>query len=603
MRSYKKKNHVFLQYGAFALLFLGIKLLIIQSFGNATPFWDQWDAEAANLYEPFLNGTLSWQDLFATHNEHRIFTTRILALILLMANGIWNPLLQMVVNAGLHIATTILLILLITQVIGRKYTPALLLIAIPLFGIPYDWENTLTGFQAQFYFLILFSILSLWFFSISKPFSLRWWIGVSVATLAFFSFASGVFAFASAVFMGCVSYFLRLRRTKKQIIAILILTAGFVAGIAFTPLSSSNAVRTLFTHDFFKAIINIISWPLTPNIFSALFCAFPAIVFMGCMLWKRPDINDRRWFLMSLIVWLLGQDLSVAFGRGGGLAPRYLSLFALSLLINFASFIAISQFFEKEKKRLIKKTSIAWAFIILISITFYTQKHVSDKILERRDTAIIHESNTRNYLLSNDFVYLENKPLFHIPYPSAKRLASILESKIVRNTLPFSIREPINYIAVHKNPDNKFLFNQCCYPSTPKSEHITFGSYGKKGDITTGKIEIEFDFTQSQSPWVAIPIAGYPLAENIKLEIEQNGERTPITMEHNPRESWQTPYMKIRKGIFSIHLTDLNPEIWVAVGMPVEIGRLDRFVNTLLSNYYIFLIMGIVFGTYSTMPD
>src|SRR6266576_6839573 len=57
---------------SFSLLLFGIKLWLINFYGNATPVWDQWDAEAKNLYKPFLDGTLSWHQLFAAHNEHRV---------------------------------------------------------------------------------------------------------------------------------------------------------------------------------------------------------------------------------------------------------------------------------------------------------------------------------------------------------------------------------------------------------------------------------------------------------------------------------------------------------------------------------------------------
>jgi hypothetical protein len=45
--------------GLFAAILFGIKLWLIATYGNATPFWDQWDAEAANLYKPFLKARLA----------------------------------------------------------------------------------------------------------------------------------------------------------------------------------------------------------------------------------------------------------------------------------------------------------------------------------------------------------------------------------------------------------------------------------------------------------------------------------------------------------------------------------------------------------------
>ena len=81
-----------LPYVAFASIVLGIKLLVIHHFGNATPFGDQWDAEADHLYRPWMDGSLHWHDLSIPHNERRIFTTRISALLLFELNGqVWIP--------------------------------------------------------------------------------------------------------------------------------------------------------------------------------------------------------------------------------------------------------------------------------------------------------------------------------------------------------------------------------------------------------------------------------------------------------------------------------------------------------------------------------
>ena len=91
-----------LAFAAFSATLLGAKLWLIGAYGNATPYWDQWDGEAAALYRPLLDGTLGWANLLAPHNEHRIFTMRLIELALLMLNGIWNPLLEMVVNAVIH---------------------------------------------------------------------------------------------------------------------------------------------------------------------------------------------------------------------------------------------------------------------------------------------------------------------------------------------------------------------------------------------------------------------------------------------------------------------------------------------------------------------
>ena len=162
---------------ALALVLFGAKLLVIGTYGNATPFWDQWDSEARLLYAPFLESRLEWRQLLEPHNEHRILTARLLALGLLSANGLWNPLLQMVVNAALHVGLVCLLAWLLTRVVGHRLLVVVLAFCLVLFSCPYGWENTLAGFQSCFYFLLLFAIGSLWLVTTAAPFSTRWWTG------------------------------------------------------------------------------------------------------------------------------------------------------------------------------------------------------------------------------------------------------------------------------------------------------------------------------------------------------------------------------------------------------------------------------------------
>ena len=93
----------FLPYYFFAVFVVSVKFIIIHFYGNATPFWDQWSAQGLYLFLPWLQGSMGLNDLLASHNEHRIFTMRLLALGLLELNGkVWNPILEMQVNAVLH---------------------------------------------------------------------------------------------------------------------------------------------------------------------------------------------------------------------------------------------------------------------------------------------------------------------------------------------------------------------------------------------------------------------------------------------------------------------------------------------------------------------
>ena len=66
-------------------------------------------------------------------------------------------------------------------------------------ALPFGWENSLAGFQSQFYFLLVFSLLTLWLLGLHPPESARWWCGAAAAVMALFTLASGFLA-AAAVF-------------------------------------------------------------------------------------------------------------------------------------------------------------------------------------------------------------------------------------------------------------------------------------------------------------------------------------------------------------------------------------------------------------------
>ena len=75
------------------------KALVLLQHPVPVPFWDQWDGEGAMLYIPWWHDGLTWRQMFALHNEHRIFFSRLLAVALLVLNGQWDPHLQILVNA------------------------------------------------------------------------------------------------------------------------------------------------------------------------------------------------------------------------------------------------------------------------------------------------------------------------------------------------------------------------------------------------------------------------------------------------------------------------------------------------------------------------
>jgi len=597
-----------LSYSAFALILFGIKLWLIGTYGNATPFWDQWDAEAANLYKPFLEGTLTWHNLFSAHNEHRIFTTRVLSLGLLVINGIWNPLLQMVVNAILHILAMALLIQLIMRVIGRKYLPVLLAFALVLFAFPYAWENTLAGFQSQFYFVLLFSIASLWLIITSPPLGTLWWSGLVCAVLAFFSLASGILVLASSALIGLIFYLFKLRNTRKQLLAIIILLSAFLLGVVLTPSLEYHAyLKAASIKQFIDAVIAILGWPISSTFLSMLIRNLPSLVFVVIMLWKPTSVENRKWFLFGLIVWVFGQAFSIAYGRAAGaLGSRYLDLFVLGILVNFASLVSIyHDYADKWRWGTILGGGL-WVIIIIGSLGLDVSRHAPGNLSAKYEQGLAQETHMRNYLRTGDMIHLQDKPDFHIPYPVPEHLASILESSVIRTILPSNISQPLEIVSIEMAPEDSFVANGYS-KNMPKRTDILFGSHGAQAGNATGNLTMRFDAI-NRTALLVIPVAGYPLNNGIKVEVEQAGQRKSVAIRNNPEESWGTGYARVNEGPFSLLITDANSADsgWIAVGAPGIAGRLDVLINRLLISHTMFIILGltivIILIFWSQMP-
>jgi hypothetical protein len=434
-----KTSHSFWHYFAFVNFIFGTKLWLIDRFGNATPFMDQWDAEALLLYKSFIDGTLKFAFLFSPHNEHRIFTTRLLALSELILNGIWNPLLQMVVNAGLHIIVLVILIALTTRVVGRIYLPALLAFSALLFILPYGYENTLTGFQAQFYFVLLFSIVGLWLTTLHEPFSFSWNCGLVCSLLAFFSFSSGAFSIAASVAVGFIFYLLKLRKNNKQLFAILTMGILFIACVALTPLNENQNGKANSITQFIKSLFEILFWP-SPNELLGILQNAPAIIFCVLMFRRKPAAKDPKWFLTSLIIWMFAVSSGIAYARTmSPLSSRYLDLFIISILINFFCLLLIFDEHKIKWKKVSFFCLFIWVLSVGVSLQIYNACFSQKGLRSYSETKIDQEKNTKNYVKTGNINNLINET---IPYPDPRRLAMILDMPEVRSILPSNIAPP-----------------------------------------------------------------------------------------------------------------------------------------------------------------
>ena len=177
------------------LVVLGSRWWAVKSVASAIPYWDQWSAEAELLYLlPWLEHRLDPAVFVAPHNEHRVALTRLYSLALLEANGQWDPRLQMTVNALIAAAIAVFLGVLLSRIFGSRRENVILLAIAVLWSLPFGFASTAAGFHSSWYFLILFTLVSLWGLLLKPNFSVGWWLGALAAPLGIFTMASGFVA-------------------------------------------------------------------------------------------------------------------------------------------------------------------------------------------------------------------------------------------------------------------------------------------------------------------------------------------------------------------------------------------------------------------------
>jgi hypothetical protein len=434
--------HRVFAFAALVLTLFGSKLLFVRVFGSPVPYWDQWDAEADLLYRSYLNASLSFSTLISSHNEHRIFVTRILSLILFEFDGGWDPILQMTVNAALHVVAISLVVIMLQRMLQFRDLLLLVLFAMLVFALPIGWENMLAGFQSQFYLVVIFSVLALAGFASADAFSVRWSISLVGAVAAYFSMASGALTAAAALAVVALQLVFGLRRGTKEITAaglLLLLSVVMVVG-----------VRRVEYHDIFKAhgaveflvaLLKCLDFPWSNPLFG-IWVNLPLGLYICFVLATRPVRASAHWVVLSLTIWLLAQSLSLAYGRAPNVtSSRYLDLIIFGLPLNFAVLLlARQQTFATRLQSAVLFAALAWLAITASGLIRHATISSVPAVIQKAADGREQQAHVAEYLKTGSIDALAVQSAQQIPYPHRDRLALLLSDPAIRLLLPEAIR-------------------------------------------------------------------------------------------------------------------------------------------------------------------
>ena len=327
---------------ALSLFFLGmgVKLALLHRCLNSLPYFDQWEAEGSGLYQPYLAHTLHFSDLFRAQGEHRIFLTNVYNLVLFLLNGQWDAQLQMVVNAIIHSATIAGFAWFMASLMGRRYWLVIWVpMAVAVMSL-FTWENALWGFQSQFYFLLLFSLMTIALLS-SEPLSPHWLLGLVAGAGAMLSMASGLLPFVAVGVVLILEIWKNPRNCPHHLRALGFCAAFAFAGLLLLGKSDSNKIYAAHSFgQFFSSLGKNLVWPAPTYLWLVPLNLFPLALFGWVFVRSPAKAQPAERIILGLGAWTILQSISTAVMRGsGGPAPtwRYMDTLCFLFTANLLS--------------------------------------------------------------------------------------------------------------------------------------------------------------------------------------------------------------------------------------------------------------------------
>jgi hypothetical protein len=437
------------------LILLGTRAALISYAGSPTPFTDEWEADGARLLKPYVQGNLTISDLFIPLNEHRIFFTKLLVLLIFNVSGYWDVVLQMIVNSILDSATVVAIAYALSRVLRGGWTVAAIILSTLINAVPFGYDNAVLGFNTHFYLLLTFSFAGLWFLVDSRAWSWRWAAGVLCAVGSSLCLASGALTFAAAGGAQLLQMWCGRRAGLREGLGIATLVAMTVVLASVVPhVPEAEPEKAHSIGQFLSALLALASWPAHSSL--GMIFTLPTALFLLRTVADRPALSDPRWFNVMMVSWVASQTLALAAGRAlHPLQNRYFDILLVGLTINLVSAFWLFQLNAGKRNPMTWRSFVlaAWLFALTLSLT-HPQRHLPSQIEEWRTIFATGSRNVQRYLATGERSFLSGAPAAEVPSFFPERLRELLDTPEIRSTLPpalLSIEPPHTWVEAFKS--------------------------------------------------------------------------------------------------------------------------------------------------------
>lgn len=313
-------------------------LLFITVFGVNVVNYDQY--EFIPLLDKLYNGTLSAEDLYSQHNEHRIVVPRLVMLGLASLTH-YNTMAEMyfswIVAASI---LGLIFVLFRKQMAGSALLlPAFVPVAWLVFSLR-QVDNLIWGWQMQIFLSVVAFILALYLLDRSKGFDRSYLAAIVSATVSTFSFVNGLI-----VWPACMAYLL-LARGRKGIRECMLwgLTGAAVWTVYFIGWSSPSNHPSIFymLNNMPGAVLYLLAivgsplaWEKSHAVAVGSVLLAAIVLTLIALAWKRNIAPNAVW--ITFILFSLASSAACVVGRSGfgvdqALAPRYVTFTSLAVI-------------------------------------------------------------------------------------------------------------------------------------------------------------------------------------------------------------------------------------------------------------------------------
>jgi hypothetical protein len=564
----------------FVLLILGGKLWLVHTAGSDLPFWDQWDAEGESVLRPWIEGRLTVEDVVSHHNEHRPITAELFALGLFAANGQWDGFVETTTSAMVHAGFALALLLLALRCLRGPWPAVFGALLVLLFTLPFSWENTLVGYQVQFYFLLLFSLGHIWLALVPGRFGAPWVCGQICGVLAVGTMASGFFSAVVVVAVLGLRFFHERRLTVQQVTTICLSLALCVAGWEIrTYVPGHEPLMAHGARELAMSFFRLLAWPGVSSFPWSLALMVPSLVF-GFRRLRERAMSETDAVLLGLLGWTVLQCLAIAYGRGNGggngvLASRYLDVLSVNVALGF---IFIGKEFTGFRRVAI---AAVWCAGVAAGLAQQSLQNWRSGVVPNIARHERQEENVRAYLSTGDAAHLRNKASGDIPYPDGNDLLDRIRPPAIQEIMPPSVRRPVPIASGA--------------PDAPRTLPPSMARLPVSAAVSTWSLPANagaFKWRSAVQRGSCLPILRFRVAGDLgapgrplRLVVRSAAGTVPVQPDAAPGERWRNVTVFRPAGEWWVEADDADDRAWFAFTEPVELGRWTWFAGKLLKHW------------------